>query len=80
MSGYLDLAARELEKAEEARQRAKRAREESAHAVFHDTAVELAREAAEAERAARHHLETARRFERLADQEGGRNRNGGRTR
>lgn len=51
-------------------QRASKLRGEAVHAAFHDTAVELGRQAAEEERAVDAHLESARRYERMADAEG----------
>ena len=80
MSDYLDLAAREREQAKLALRRARQARKESAHAAFYDKAVEFARQAAETQGAAQRHLDTARRYERLAEQAASRSNNGARNR
>ena len=68
--GYREMAAREREFAEAAKQRAREARATARDAAFHDTAVTLSVHAANDESEARSHLESARRYEQLADQHG----------
>jgi hypothetical protein len=70
VTGNRVLAAMERERAKAAIERASKLREDAAHAAFHDTAVELVRQAAEAEQAVNAHLEAARRYERSADTQG----------
>ena len=67
--GYREMAARERDLAEASKQRARYARAAAADAVFYDTAVALSVQAADQEWEARSHLDSARRYEQLADQD-----------
>ena len=70
MTRYREMAAAERARGQAAIERASKLREEATHAAFHDTAVELSRQAAEQERAVNAHIDAARRYELLADAEG----------
>jgi hypothetical protein len=70
MGQYREMAARQRALAEAARQRARQAREDAAHAAFQDTAVALSVQAADEEWAADSHLQSAHRYDVLADQHG----------
>jgi PAS domain S-box-containing protein len=67
VGGFRDRADAERELAGAAAQRAITARREAAEAAFYDAAAELGRVAEDEERAARVHLEAAREYERMAN-------------
>jgi hypothetical protein len=66
MDHYLELAEHERRLALASQERAELAHAASREAVFHDTAEELTRQAAEERHRARAHFEAARRYQRRA--------------